>query len=164
MNLPIEARRLLPHRGQMLLIDSVLTAEGDAGTALADLSTQSIALDSDGSLLTPFYIELLAQAYAAICGYQLQSLGRPIPEGYLVGVQKFHITSQKTAEFSSNELLITVQIVGNFNGFAVVEGTVSCEEITLAEGRIKVFVPQEESIAELLAQAKSVETAPLWQL
>ncbi|WP_421899951.1 3-hydroxylacyl-ACP dehydratase [Maridesulfovibrio sp.] len=164
MNLPMQAEKLLPHRGQMLLIDSVLTVGEGAGTALADLSTQSITLAPDGSVLDPFYIELVAQAYAAVCGYRLKSLGQPVPEGYLVGVQKFQIVPQSTAKFTSNELLISVQTVGDFDGFAVVEGTVSREGQILAEGRIKLFVPQDESMAELLTQAKSGEYTVSWQL
>lgn len=164
MNLPAQAEKLLPHRGQMLLIDSVLTVEDGAGTAHADLSAESIAVASDGNLLPPFYIELLAQTYAAVCGYRLQSLGQPVPEGYLVGVQKFQIMPEAYTDFSNNELLISVQTVGDFDGFAVVEGTVSREGKILAEGKIKLFVPQDEAIAELMAQTKSGESAASWQL
>ncbi|WP_321405148.1 3-hydroxylacyl-ACP dehydratase [Maridesulfovibrio sp.] len=165
MNLPMQAEKLLPHRGQMLLIDSVLTAEDETGTVLADLSTQGISKGPDGNLLPPFYIELVAQAYAAICGYRLKSTGKSIPEGYLVGVQKFQIIPQPSnKKWNSNELLISVQTLGDFDGFAVVEGTVSREGITLAEGRIKLFVPQDESIAELAARTKSGENVSSWQL
>ena len=164
MPLPLEAQKLLPHRGQMLLIDSVLSANEDGGTALADLSTQSIGLGPDGNMLPPFYIELAAQAYAAVCGYHLQSRGLPIPEGYLVGVQKFQINPQLSDfEFSSTELLIKVQTVGDFDGFAVVEGSISRENEILAEGRIKIFVPQDESMTELMRQQTGKKTAP-WQL
>ncbi|MFW5501551.1 MULTISPECIES: 3-hydroxylacyl-ACP dehydratase [unclassified Maridesulfovibrio] len=164
MNLPMQAEKLLPHRGQMLLLDSVLTVEEGAGTTLADLSTKCIAKGKDGNVLAPFYIELLAQTYAAVCGYRLKSLGQPVPEGYLVGVQKFQINPQKTADFTSNELLISVQTVGDFDGFAVVEGSISREGKTLAEGKIKLFVPQDESMAELFTQSKSGESASSWQL
>ncbi|TIH15793.1 3-hydroxylacyl-ACP dehydratase [Marinifilum sp. JC120] len=165
MNLPAQAEKLLPHRGQMLLIDSVLTAEEGAGTAQADLSTQSISMGTDGNLLPPFYIELVAQAYAAVCGYHLQSLGQPVPEGYLVGVQKFQLTPEAAnTNWTSNELLISVQTVGDFDGFAVVEGTVSREGKIMAEGRIKLFVPQDETMTELVAQAKAGENVASWQL
>ncbi|WP_320173236.1 3-hydroxylacyl-ACP dehydratase [Maridesulfovibrio sp.] len=164
MNLPMQAEKLLPHRGKMLLLDSVLTVEEGAGTALADLSTQSISKGKDGNLLAPFYIELVAQTYAAVCGYRFKSLGHPVPEGYLVGVQKFQVNPQGTAKFTSDELLISVQTVGDFDGFAVVEGTISREGKTLAEGRIKLFVPQDEAMAELFAQEKSGASATSWQL
>ncbi|NDV23249.1 3-hydroxylacyl-ACP dehydratase [Desulfovibrio sp. JC022] len=164
MILPAQAEKLLPHRGQMLLIDSVLTAEDGAGTAQAELSADSIAVGSDGNMLAPFYIELLAQTYAAVCGYQLKSAGLPVPEGFLVGVQKFQITPEYNTRFSSNELLISVQTVGDFDGFAVVEGTVSREGKVLAEGKIKLFVPQDETMTELVALVKSGESAASWQL
>ncbi|NDV26730.1 3-hydroxylacyl-ACP dehydratase [Desulfovibrio sp. JC010] len=165
MQLPMQAEKLLPHRGQMLLIDSILTADQESGTALADLSTESLALGPDGKVLEPFYIELVAQTYAAVCGYHLQTLGQPVPEGYLVGVQKFQIIPQpRYVRWQSSELLISVHTVGDFDGFAVVEGSVSREGNVLAEGKIKLFVPQDESMAELAAQLKSGETVSSWQL
>ncbi|WP_415718822.1 3-hydroxylacyl-ACP dehydratase [Maridesulfovibrio sp.] len=165
MPLPMEARKLLPHRGQMLLLDSVLSADEEGGTALADLSSQSISLGHDGNMLPPFYIELVAQTYAAVCGYHLLKTGQPIPDGYLVGVQKFQINqSFSDINFSSSELLIKVRTVGNFDGFAVVEGKVSREDIIMAEGRIKLFVPQDESMAELIGLQKTGESTATWQL
>ena len=165
MNLPIQAEKLLPHGGQMLLIDSVLTADDTSGTVLCNLSAQSIAIGADGNILEPFYIELVAQSYAAVCGYHLQKSGQPVPEGYLVGVQKFQINPQPAhTTWLSSELLINVQTVGDFDGFAVVEGTVSREGKVLAEGKIKLFVPQDEAVAELVAQAKSGENISSWQL
>ncbi|WP_419781040.1 3-hydroxylacyl-ACP dehydratase [Maridesulfovibrio sp.] len=164
MTLPMEAKTLLPHRGQMLLIDSVLSADEDGGTVLTDLSTQSIGLGPDGNMLPPFYIELVAQAYAAVCGYHLQNTGQPIPEGFLVGVQKFQINPLPSrTDFNSTELLIEVRTIGDFDGFAVVEGNVSREDIILAEGRIKLFIPQDESMAELIKQQKSGENTASWQ-
>lgn len=164
MNLPMQAEKLLPHRGQMLLIDSVIKVEEESGTALADLSRQTISLDADGNLLAPFYIELVAQAYAAVCGYRLQSLGQPVPKGYLVGVQKFQINPEASVKHDCKELLISVQTVGDFDGFAVVEGKVSCEDKILAEGKIKLFVPQDKTMAELLAQGRPKGNAASWQI
>lgn len=136
--MPVQAEKLLPHRGKMLLIDTVLTAAEGAGTAVARPDEKSIARGPDGKIMTPFHVEFIAQTYAAVCGCDFITRGLPVPEGFLVGVQKFEIHPQQD-EYSDQELLISVQTLGEFNGFAVVEGTVSCEGRVLAEGRIKLL-------------------------
>lgn len=142
MNLPIQAEKVLPHRGKMLLIDTVVSAEEGIGTVLADLSSKSISKTSEGKILAPFYIELVAQTYAAVCGYTFLRQGLTIPDGYLVGVQRFEIHQNKDIS-ESQELIISVQTIGDFDGFAVVEGIVSRDDEIVAEGKIKVFVPQD---------------------
>ncbi len=144
MTFPIEAKKLLPHRGKMLLINSVIHASEGAGTATAFLSPESITHSNSGSILSPFFIELVAQTYAAVCGYSYLQQNAPIPNGYLVGVQKFNF---HYSDFPSiiNDLNISVQTTGEFDGFAVVKGTVSQNNTALAEGKIKVWVPQEQN-------------------
>ncbi|WP_320172122.1 3-hydroxylacyl-ACP dehydratase [Maridesulfovibrio sp.] len=142
MQLPVNAEKLLPHRGTMLLIDKVLTAGDRAGTVSAVLDGKSISRDSDGRIQPVFYIELVAQAYAAVCGYEFISKGLAVPEGFLVGVQNFEIYKADSPGTDS-ELLISVSTIGEIYGFAVVEGSVSQDGKPLAGGQIKLFVPQD---------------------
>ncbi|CCO23429.1 3-hydroxylacyl-ACP dehydratase [Maridesulfovibrio hydrothermalis] len=144
MKLPVKAEKVLPHRGRMLLIDTVTSAEDGAGTVTTRLPANSISRTADGRIFAPFYIELVAQAYAAICGYSFLSRDIPVPEGYLVGVQKFEIHQNPPADCPfESQLIISVQTLGSFDGFAVVEGVVSCDSKVIAEGKIKVFVPED---------------------
>lgn len=161
MNLPMPAEKLLPHRGKMLLIDTVLNAEDGAGTVIAIPDRQSISCDPGGKMLAPFYLELVAQAYAAVCGYHFLSNNLPIPLGFLVGVQRFELYPENNHETVSEspELTISVNTCGEFEGFAVVEGIVSRNGKVVAEGKIKLFVPQEELERELPGPLKKQETS-----
>ncbi|WP_051249798.1 3-hydroxylacyl-ACP dehydratase [Maridesulfovibrio zosterae] len=156
MNLPLIAEKVLPHRGKMLLIDHIISANGRTGTVTAKLPPESIAVSSKGRILSPFYIELVAQAYAAVCGYSYLLQRNPIPEGYLVGVQRFEIY-QKNIPCTDHDLTISVETIGDFDGFAVVEGIISINSKILAEGKIKLFVPQEETVEQLTAQQNNIE-------
>lgn len=152
MKLPIQAEELLPHQGKMLLINTLLTADDGTGTAISIPDNKSLSIGPDGKILDPFYIELLAQTYAAVCGYGFMSRGLPVPEGYLVGVQKLDIHPDESSS-CNREILISVSTVGDFDGFAVVEGKVSRDGKLLAEGKIKLFVPHEEIPEEISALA-----------
>ncbi len=156
MNLPIQAKTVLPHRGKMMLIDTVVAAEEGTGTAITDLPSKPIAQTSEGNIHTPFYIELVAQTYAAVCGYNFLKQRMPIPEGYLVGVQRFEIHQGKN-NTDSHELIISVKTIGDFDGFAVVEGVVTRGNSVVAEGKIKVFVPQDSQTVPLITQSTELE-------
>ena len=143
MKFPVDARKLLPHRGRMLLIDSVLTASKGEGTVLANPAEDSIMRGADGKIISAFYVELVAQAYAAVCGYDFIKNGVPIPEGYLVGIQRFEI-KQNPSDAGDENFTITVKTIGDFDGLAVVEGSISAANGVVAEGKIKLFVPDSE--------------------
>lgn len=142
MTLPLAAHKIIPHRDSMLLIDALLTSEEGTGTAETTLVKNCIAVDESGMITPLIHIELIAQTYAAVKGWQIIQTGQDFPIGYLVGVQKFEALSPcKSAE----QLTIHVETVGEFEGFAVVQGTVSSKETAIAQGKIKLWVPEEEA-------------------
>lgn len=142
MNLPCPAHTLIPHRDSMLLIDTLLSAEDGAGRVVTRLKTDNVAVRQNGRVAPLIFIELMAQAYAAVKGWEIMKAGLDFPIGYLVGVQKYQHMGQAYAE---EELTIHVETVGEFEGFAVVDGSVWREETQIAQGRIKLWVPEEEA-------------------
>lgn len=124
----------------MLLIETLSEVTEAGGTIETTLPPECIAADGDGSI-TPFlFVELMAQSYAAVKGWEIHHAGKTFPIGYLVGVQKFEISGTLKSE---QPITIRVETVGEFEGFAVVEGTVSSEDAPLAQGKIKLWVPEE---------------------
>lgn len=126
----------------MLLIDSLLTSDGESGTAETALGKHSIAVDESGTIAPLIHIELIAQTYAAVKGWEIIQTGRDFPIGYLVGVQKFETFTPCN---EMEQLTIHVETVGEFEGFAVVQGTVSSEKSLIAQGKIKLWVPEGEA-------------------
>jgi predicted hotdog family 3-hydroxylacyl-ACP dehydratase len=135
------AERLIPHRPPMRLVDRLLSfADGD-GTAEATVPGGSVAAAEDGALDPVALVELIAQSYAAVRGYDDLVHGRPVSEGFLVGIRRMRIAGKAHA---GERLLTEVRTVGSFEGFAVVEGTVSRDGETLASGTLKLWITGKE--------------------
>jgi predicted hotdog family 3-hydroxylacyl-ACP dehydratase len=80
---------LLPHAGDMILIDRVLRfAEEDIETQLR-VRAGGLFNQADGSLPAWVGIELMAQSVAAYAGCQARLLGEPAELGFLLGTRNF---------------------------------------------------------------------------
>ncbi|MBI9080489.1 MAG: radical SAM protein [Pseudodesulfovibrio sp.] len=141
MQLPLPACKVIPHRDSMLLIDTLVTSMQGQGRAETTRPATCIASEAS-SVLTPLiFVELIAQTYAAVKGWEIAQAGKEFPIGYLVGVQKFEILKPAHA---GDRLVIDVSTVGEFEGFAIVAGTILNKDEILATGKIKLWVPQGE--------------------
>jgi predicted hotdog family 3-hydroxylacyl-ACP dehydratase len=138
-SLPMDVNTLIPHERPMRLIDRLLKAEEQSGIAEAIVQPESPLLDEDGCLEPVVMIELIAQTYAAMKGYQDLSSGRSSRKGFLVGISDFHVVGRTRA---GQRLRIKVETVGSTGGFALAEGEVYQEGERVAAGAIKVWVPE----------------------
>lgn len=143
MKLPARASSLIPHRNSMLLIHELQDATAGKGTAKACIEQDSIVVDSTGALLPLAFVELAAQAYAAVKGWEILCAGENFPLGYLVGVSKLGV--HETAKVGDT-LMVEVNTVGEFENFAVVEAIIRCNTVLLAETKIKLWVPTDEQV------------------
>jgi predicted hotdog family 3-hydroxylacyl-ACP dehydratase len=137
LTLPLPAEAFIPHRPPMRLVET-LVSYGDAGGVVeANLDADCLLVDEEGALDEAAFVELLAQGYAVIKGYDDTLHGKAISEGYLVGVRKMRITGSARA---GERLLVTIRTVGSFEGFAVAEGEVVRGTETIASGSIKLWI------------------------
>lgn len=153
--LPADAVALLPHKGKMCCIDTLVVCREDAAEALAALRSGHALLDATGRM-NPFgFIELAAQTAAAMHGFQAGE-NRP-GLAMLVGVQKF--TASGTAR-RGDMLRITVSVLGGIEdmlslGFSVGKDNSDGQGAApLAVGRLSVFVPKAND-ARLAAMPRS---------
>lgn len=137
LTLPVRAEVFIPHRPPMRLVDTLISYEEVGGLVETTIPADCILADPDGALDEAAFIELLAQSYAVIKGYDDTLHGKDISEGYLVGVRKMRITGRANA---GDKLLIRIRTVGCFEGFAVAEGEIVCAEETIASGSIKLWI------------------------
>jgi predicted hotdog family 3-hydroxylacyl-ACP dehydratase len=144
MHLPHSTHDLMLHQPPMLLVDAVLSAKSDAsGTAEARISTDNIFVDHNGILAPEALVELMAQAFAAINGYQARLSGQPGPKGYLVGARQvrfFH------AAQAGDQLRIHVRPAGDFAGFVLVAGEVRRQDLILAQGELKIWLGKDDAL------------------
>jgi len=141
MKLPLPVEKLIPHRKPMCLVDRLVEFKDQAGTVDARVLPGQVLVDDDGRLETLAVAEMIAQAYAAVKGCGDRLAGRPVKQGFLVGIRniQFH-----QAVFAGDQLQIHVNTVGSISGFAVVEGVVTRKSDIIAEGQIKLWVNENE--------------------
>ncbi|HBA88206.1 MAG TPA: 3-hydroxyacyl-ACP dehydratase [Geobacter sp.] len=137
LTLPLPAERFIPHRLPMRLVETLLSCEDAAGVVETAVAANGPLTGADGALDDVAFVELLAQGYAVIKGYDDLFNGKEISKGYLVGIKKIQVKGRAAA---GDRLLIRIRTVGRFEGFAVAEGEVEREGEILACGSIKLWI------------------------
>ena len=135
---PFDASALLPHKGPMCCIDRLLSSSKTAAVVEADLHAGHILL-TDGVLDPAGCVELAAQTAGALQGFDQHIHGLPPKSGFLVGVQDFFVHS--TARVGDT-VRIEVVIIAELGEMTVLSSKLFHQEVLLAEGRLKVYVPE----------------------
>jgi predicted hotdog family 3-hydroxylacyl-ACP dehydratase len=135
--LPMAASLLIPHRTPMRLVDTLLSVQEGCGVTESVLPRTSIMADGEGRLDEVAFMEMIAQSYAALKGYMDLVDGKPAGEGFLVGVRHLEITRRA---YAGDRLLTSIRTVTSIGGFAVVEGSVTRGDETIASGIIKLWL------------------------
>ena len=138
MELPISAENFIPHNKPMLIVDRLLEIDGDDCVAETTFSAGSPFVDSNSGILDPLMlVELVAQSYAAAKGYLDIKSGGEVVTGYLVGITKVELFEEAYAE---TLLTVEVKSVPAIDNFFVVDGTVFCKGVKLADVGLKVWL------------------------
>lgn len=130
---------LLPHAGDMILLDEVLRfAEDDVETRLT-VRPGGLFNQADGSLPAWVGIELMAQSVAAYAGCQARQIGVPVALGFLLGTRNFQCNVERFP--AGSELHIQAQrSLQDDNGMGVFECHLRGPGIH-AQARLNVFCP-----------------------
>jgi len=130
---------LLPHTGDMILLDSVLDAETDRIVCGLVVRPDGLFNDADGSLPAWCGVELMAQAVAAWSGWKAKQEHRPVRLGFLLGTRHFRCNVDAFAPGSE----LAVEAFRSFhddNGMAMFACRIDADGIH-AEARLTVFSP-----------------------
>ncbi len=133
----MDAERLIPHRAPMRLVDTLVSINDGCAVAESVLPRSTMMADGEGKIDEVAFMELIAQSYAAFKGYMDRSDGKPPGEGFLVGVRDLEVTGRA---YAGDRLLTSIRTVAAIGGFAVVEGTVTRGDETLAAGTLKLWL------------------------
>jgi len=134
------AEWLIPHRTPMRLVDTLLSVHEGCGVTESVLPRTSMMADGEGRLDEVTFLELIAQSYAAFKGYMDLLEGKPAGEGFLVGVRHMEFTGRAHA---GDRLRTSIRTVTSFGGFAIVEGSVTRGDETIASGSIKLWLVED---------------------
>jgi predicted hotdog family 3-hydroxylacyl-ACP dehydratase len=138
--LPMPASLLIPHRTPMRLVDTLLSVHEGCGVTETVFPRTSMMADGEGKIHEVAFMEMIAQSYAAFNGYRDLVEGKPAGEGFLVGVRRLEITGRA---YAGDRLLTSIRTVASFGGFAVVEGSVTRGDETVASGTIKLWLVED---------------------
>jgi predicted hotdog family 3-hydroxylacyl-ACP dehydratase len=96
--------------------------------------------DGDGRIDEVAFMEMIAQSYAAMKGYMDLVEGKSAGEGFLVGVRRLEVTGRA---YAGDRLLTSIRTGTSFGAFAVVEGSVTRGDETVASGTIKLWLAED---------------------
>lgn len=133
---------LVPHAGQMMLIDKVISYDQQSLTAETTVRADGLF---DNGLKVPAWIgvEYMAQTIAAFNGTKKKLCGQPISVGFLLGTRRYDCNS---AEFSVGSLLtIKVSLLVEDKGLSVFDCELTCENIH-AVAKLNVYEPDPKTI------------------
>jgi len=145
LQLPMAAEELIPHRLPMRQVERLLAFHDGEGVVEVVVGGENPLLEEDGTLSEVALVEMLAQAFAAVQGYADRLAGKPVGEGFLVGIRKISIESKARR---GDRLTVRIRPVATIEGFAVVEGELSREGETLASGNLKLWLPPAGALKE----------------
>lgn len=144
LQLPMAAEELIPHRRPMRLVERLIRFEGGQGEVEAFIDDACVLLNDDGTLAEVGLVEMLAQAFAAAQGYSDLLAGGVVRQGFLVGIRKITLSA---SAMRGDTLCIRIRTLACMDGFAVVEGEVLRREQVLAQGSLKLWIHQDETVS-----------------
>jgi predicted hotdog family 3-hydroxylacyl-ACP dehydratase len=129
---------LLPHRGSMLLLQALLSADEQTACALANTDADAWYSDGDGAMPAWIGIELMAQTIAAHVGWCKSRLGQPPKQGVLLGTRAYR---SSVASFRGPLHIEARLAFLDDSGLGAYDCSIASDDKTLAVATVKVFEP-----------------------
>jgi predicted hotdog family 3-hydroxylacyl-ACP dehydratase len=143
---------LLPHAGDMILIDQVLAFDEESIHTQLTVRPGGLFNLPDGSLPAWVGVELMAQSVAAYAGCHARSQGKPVEMGFLLGTRKYQCDVESFAA-GSTLAIHALRSLEDESGMGVFECHLAGPGIT-ASARLNVYRPPQAALylAEATAQ------------
>ncbi|MES2039448.1 MAG: hotdog family protein [Pseudomonadota bacterium] len=134
-------RDLVPHDGEMVLLDRVLSADDENLCAEVSIRPETLFCEASG-VGAWVGIEYMAQAIAAHAGYLAQLRGEPVKVGFLLGSRRYDCNQPAFALGSVLHIHVHKALQGD-NGLGAFECQIrdSANGASLANATITVFQP-----------------------
>ena len=140
MNMP-DIRALVPHSGQMVLLDRALGADTDNLCAEVRIHAGSMLAGEQG-VGAWVGIEYMAQAIAAHAGYLARLAGAPVKIGFLLGARRYEAQLPLFVDGSVLQVHVQQALQGE-NGLGAFECRIEMAGAVLAQATITVFQPED---------------------
>jgi 3-hydroxyacyl-[acyl-carrier-protein] dehydratase len=136
VQLPCPAEKFVPHRPPMLLVTRLLERQHGNALIEAMVPGKGIWLDPQSRVLPEYYIELVAQAMAAVNGYDAVRAGKAPGSGMLVGIDDYRLVEQAVP---GETVWIDVEKTFEFGAVKIIRGAVRNARSTIADVELKVW-------------------------
>lgn len=132
---------LLPHAGDMILLDGVERFDDDSVEALLQVPADGLLSAADGSLPAWVGVEIIAQSVAAFAGCHARQAGQPVELGFLLGTRNYQCNVE-SFPVGTQLRVRAMRSLQDDNGMGVFECHLDGPGIH-AEARLNVFRPPE---------------------
>lgn len=133
-----DIKQLIPQRDPIMMIDTLVDAEGDVCHTQLTVRANNYFIESDDQLMSePGLIENIAQSASAFAGYRCVVRGEKAPIGYIGEVKKFHCYRRPAI---GDLLETTITMGAEINGITIISGEVRVGGEVVADTQMKIFV------------------------
>jgi len=136
ISLPVPVDNIIPQRFPMRVVDKLIRIAERKADVTVTVTKESIFVRQDGTLDEAVYLELIAQAIAALSGFSHMGASDVEMKGFLLGAKNIKILNQARV---GDNLKISVFEYANYGDFGIVEGVIYREDEVLARGEIKIW-------------------------
>ena len=137
----IDVEQLLPHSGDMVLIDKLIEYGSDYGVSTVRVaSTSKFFEENINGIHAAIGLEWMAQTIAAIAGVKALQNNRPVQVGFLLGTRMYE--PAKNVFAIDEEYVIHVkQLFREENGLGAFQCSIHEGDNLIAESKLNVFAP-----------------------
>lgn len=138
-----DIKKLIPQRDPILMVDSLMEADGDVAVTCLSVRADSYFIDEERRLAETGIIEHIAQSASAFAGYRAMLAGAADPPvGYIGEVKKFRCYRCPQV---GDELRTTITMGAEMAGVTIITGEVrlSGSNEIVADTQMKIFIKTE---------------------
>lgn len=146
VKLPISVENIIPQKGPMRVIDSLISVSDRKAEADVLIAKSMLFVREDGLIESAVYLEMIAQTIAAYNGFKKMGSSDVKAEGFLLGAKKLEIIGDACV---GDRLIICVEKKARFGNFAIAEGSIFKNGQVIAQGEIKIWHNERNREGEL---------------
>ena len=135
-HLPMAVDRLIPQKSPMRVIDSLIRVGERTAEFNVTISNDMLFVREDGVVEDSVYLEMVAQAAAALTGFKNLGVDNKVVDGLLLGAKKFDVLGKARI---GDTLVVSIFKYARFGDFAIIKGKVSLGDDVIAQGEIKIW-------------------------
>lgn len=132
---------LIPQRDPILMVDELLEAAPDGGTATLTVRPGNYFLDEDGRMEEAGILEHIAQSASAVAGRHAVAAGAASPPvGYIGEIRKFKCHRLPR---EGETLHTTITLGAEAGGVTLLRGETRAGNALVADTQMKIYLPTE---------------------